>query len=258
MIPKIIHYCWLSGETIPEELRNYMKTWKEKLPDYEFILWDLNKFSKESSQWVKQAFENGKYAFAADFIRLFAVYHYGGIYMDMDIEVRKSFNDLLDAPYMFAYERESCNGIEAGCFGAEKGNPFVKACLDSYEGKNFIKPDGTFDQTPLPLIMKKCLDEGNFLYDLYGYNYFTAKSFETGLITTTEQTYAIHHFAGSWKSDEEKKIMNETVRYSRRFGYLIGRNLAEYHSAFSRSGLVGIFSLTRKKVKNKITSMKRW
>ena len=77
MIPKIIHFCWLSDDPIPSNLVAYMQTWKEKLPDYEFIKWDLEKFPKESSRWVTEAFDNKKYAFAADYIRLYAVYHYG-------------------------------------------------------------------------------------------------------------------------------------------------------------------------------------
>ena len=97
MIPKIIHYCWLSDDPVPETLQGYMKSWKEKLPDYEFILWNFNRFDKSSSIWVSQAFDNKKYAFAADYIRLYAVYNYGGIYMDMDIEVLKSFDDLLNS-----------------------------------------------------------------------------------------------------------------------------------------------------------------
>ncbi|MFI3262672.1 MAG: hypothetical protein R3Y26_07165 [Rikenellaceae bacterium] len=68
MIPKIVHYCWLSGDPIPQTLKECMKSWKEKLPDYEFMLWDLKRFELEQSLWVKQAFEAKKYAFAADYI----------------------------------------------------------------------------------------------------------------------------------------------------------------------------------------------
>lgn len=100
MIPKIIHYCWLSNDPIPEKLQEYMKSWKEKLPDYEFKLWNFDCFDINSSQWVKEAFEAKKYAFAADYIRLYAVYNYGGIYMDMDVEVIKSFNPLLNNDYL--------------------------------------------------------------------------------------------------------------------------------------------------------------
>jgi mannosyltransferase OCH1-like enzyme len=83
MIPKIIHYCWVSEtipDTIPEEFLKYIKTWK-KLSDYTFMLWNFNRFDINSSIWVKEAWEAKKYAFVADYIRLYAVYHFGGIYL---------------------------------------------------------------------------------------------------------------------------------------------------------------------------------
>ena len=79
-IPKIIHYCWLSGEPFPQNVKKCIASWHKFLPDYELILWDLKRFPLEKNIWVKQAFESKKYAFAADYIRLYAVYHFGGIY----------------------------------------------------------------------------------------------------------------------------------------------------------------------------------
>lgn len=96
MVPKVIHYCWLSGDPYPRLIKQCMKTWKEKLPDYEFVKWDLNRFSLGKSLWVKSAFEAKKYAFAADYIRIYALYHFGGIYLDCDVQVLKSFNELLE------------------------------------------------------------------------------------------------------------------------------------------------------------------
>ena len=81
MIPKIIHYCWLSNDPIPDDLKKCMDSWKEKLPDYEVMLWNFDRFPKTKSQWVSDAFDNKKYAFAADYIRLNALYNYGGIYL---------------------------------------------------------------------------------------------------------------------------------------------------------------------------------
>ena len=89
MIPKIIHYCWLSRDEFPPLIKTCIDTWKEQLPDYEFILWDTNRFKLESNIWVQQAFDTKKYAFAADYIRLYAIYNFGGIYLDTDIEVLK-------------------------------------------------------------------------------------------------------------------------------------------------------------------------
>ena len=248
MIPKIIHYCWLSDDEIPENLRIYMKSW-EKLQDYQFIKWDLKKFDINSSRWVKEAFENKKYAFACDYIRLYAVYHYGGIYMDMDIEVIKKFDDLLNKPYMFARERPDIDYIEAGCFGAEKENPFLKSCLKYYEDRAFVMDDGTFDMIPLPKIMhsikvKECIN-----LELYSNDYFTCKSFENGLIATSSNTYAIHHFAGSWKTEKEQKIINETQHLSRYVGYYLARNFVEYKYALKNSELI---KLTLQKIKRKI------
>ena len=133
-----------------------MKSWKEKLYDYEFILWDLNRFDLNRSLWVKQAFEAKKYAFAADYIRLYAVYNYGGIYMDMDVEVIKSFNDLLRNDYILGYE--AAKGLEAGVFGAPKKAPWVKEVLEYYTSKEFALPNGLYNDTPLPIIMDEVLN----------------------------------------------------------------------------------------------------
>ena len=209
MIPKIIQDCWLSNDPIPKDLKKYMKSWKEKLYDYEFILWDLNRFDLNRSLWVKQAFEAKKYAFAADYIRLYAVYNYGGIYMDMDVEVIKSFNDLLRNDYILGYE--AAKGLEAGVFGAPKKAPWVKEVLEYYTSKEFALPNGLYNDTPLPIIMDEVLNADyitNKKIVPLPTDFLTAKSYKTGKITITPNTYTIHHFAGSWKSwDEKMKII---------------------------------------------------
>ena len=186
MIPKIIHYCWLSNDPIPKDLKKYMKSWKEKLYDYEFILWDLNRFDLNRSLWVKQAFEAKKYAFAADYIRLYAVYNYGGIYMDMDVEVIKSFNDLLRNDYILGYE--AAKGLEAGVFGAPKKAPWVKEVLEYYTSKEFALPNGLYNDTPLPIIMDEVLNADyitNKKIVPLPTDFLTAKSYKTGKITIT-------------------------------------------------------------------------
>lgn len=202
MIPKIIHYCWLSGDTIPEQLQIYMKSWKEKLPDYKFVLWDKSKFDINSTLWTKQAYETKKYAFAADYIRLYAVYNYGGIYMDMDVEVLKSFNHLIEKEYILGHEDNE--GIEAGVFGAEKGAEWIKKCLEYYKNRPFIKNDNTLDTKPLPIIIKEIISNNFKDMLLLEPDYLTAKSYKTGKITVTSNTITIHHFAGSWVTNKDK------------------------------------------------------
>lgn len=201
MIPKIIHYCWLSGDEIPSNLKKCMTSWSKVLPDYEFKLWDKEQFNIDSVDWVKEAFNAKKYAFAADYIRLYAIYNYGGIYLDMDIEVIKSFNPLLSRQYILGYEKK--NGIEAGVFGAEKGAKWIEKCLNYYKNRHFINGYGMMDTLPLPKIMYQCLIDVLPKMTIFPNEYLTAKSYYTGKITITPNTYSIHHFAGSWLSPIE-------------------------------------------------------
>lgn len=222
MIPKIVHYCWLSNDPIPEELQLYMSSWKRFLPDYEFIKWDFNRFNKSSSIWVSEAFDNKKYAFAADYIRLYALYNYGGIYLDMDVEVLKSYTDeMLSLKNLICWEREG-SGLEVAAFGVEKNSSWIKKCLEYYDNRTFINVDGSFNTKVLPQVVKDNLIE--FQYKLINVNnisealliksdteipilscdYFSPKSYTTGKINITDNTYSIHHFAGSWLVGKKK------------------------------------------------------
>ncbi|NNC50712.1 MAG: glycosyl transferase [Flaviramulus sp.] len=252
MIPKIIHYCWLSGDAFPPLIQKCVDTWKEKLPDYEFVLWDTNKFKLESNLWVQQAFENKKYAFAADYIRLYAVYNHGGIYLDTDVEVVKSFNDLLDRPYIAG--SEGLGIIEAGVFGAKKNNAWVKQCLDYYDGKSFINQDGTYNTLTLPRIMMAQISKNRTFKEIHPNNlkvelqiedketlymfpkdFFCAKNHGTGVIEKTENTYSIHHFAMSWISNKRTFLPN------------VKRKLMGFFGVCFINGLIHVFGLRKLK-----------
>ena len=229
MIPKLIHYCWLSNDPVPESLQKYLESWKRVLPDYEFVLWNFDNFDKSTSLWVRQAFDNKKYAFAADYIRLYALYNYGGFYLDMDVEVLKSYNEFLQLREVICFENSKDNRLEVAAFGVEKGREWVKTCLDYYCNRPFIKKDGTFDTKVLPVIIKdtlinnnyktvevKSIEEAKSIVDdkyipVFPYCYFSPKSYATGKIDISNKTYSIHHFAGTWLpwySKVEKSIFN--------------------------------------------------
>ena len=157
MIPKIIHLCWLSGDPYPVKIAKCLASWEKFLPDYEVLLWDTNRFDLESSIWVKQAYEKKKYAFAADYIRFYALYHYGGIYLDSDVEVLKNFDDLLGLPYFIGAEKAQTP--EAAIIGAEKGCDWIKQCLDYYNGRPFINEDGSLNIQTLPDIMIQQIEQ---------------------------------------------------------------------------------------------------
>ncbi len=222
MIPKIIHYCWLSGDPYPENIQRCIDSWKRVLPDYEIILWDTNRFNLSSSDWVMQAFEAKKYAFAADYIRMYALYNYGGIYLDSDVEVFKSFDDFLENDFFFGYEY---TGIpEAAVIGADKGLPWIKQCLDWYLKNDYLDKKGWEKKVIAPLILKygfeatlkvKLIDKGIIQKVcggcVYPYDYFSARDWYTGNKLISKNTYSIHYFKGSWYTKDIKIKTKNTI-----------------------------------------------
>lgn len=236
MISKVIHLCWLSGDPYPEKIRKCLDSWKRILPDYEVILWDTNRFDLNKSIWVEQAFKAKKYAFAADYIRFYALYHYGGIYMDSDVEVLKTFDDLLHLPYFVGAEKAGT--IEAAIMGSEPHNPWIKQCLDYYDNREFVLEDGSLDIRKLPEIMVEeisklqpiktiSLEESKSLSNLdfskqvivLPDEYFSPKVFDSRQVLLTPNTYAIHHYENSWFSHKAKFYYRMRSVLIRIFGY---------------------------------------
>ena len=221
MIPKLIHLCWLSGDPYPEKIQYCIDSWKKHLPDYEIMLWDTKRFDVNSTPWTKQAFEAKKYAFAADYIRLYAVYNYGGIYLDSDVEVIKSFDEFLHLPYFAGLEGKPC-GVELAAFGAEKGTGWIKFMLDYYEGRNFIKEDGEMDMISMPELMGKILQREYYWTQIDSLDEFDPDPKRLCLLPVdwfcahplevysyykhqyyiTKNTHSIHHFSNSWMPSE--------------------------------------------------------
>lgn len=213
MIPKIIHYCWMSGETFPTDIQKCLDSWKKKLPDYQIILWNAKTFDLNTSIWVKEAYKAKKYAFCADYIRLYALYNYGGIYLDSDVEVLKSYDELLELPYFIGFESKLY--FEAATIGSEKNNPFIKKILDYYENRHFINENGEQNITIMPKVMMEIIkdkweiklinslsefDYSKNVINVFNYDWFSPID-STGkryVLRLTNNTYSIHHFASAW------------------------------------------------------------
>ena len=277
-IPKIVHYCWLSGNPYPELVQRCMQSWKEKLPDYEFMLWDMNRFDIHSVPWVEQACTAKKWAFAADYIRLYALYNYGGIYLDSDVEMLKSFDDLLELPYFFGREHyfdmiDASNTIEAATMGCEKGNLVIKACLDYYKDRNFVKPNGEHDMLILPYAMALVFSrytlkdiEGIEDFDsdskkicLFPMDYFSPKNTRTLEVDATKNTYSVHHFNGSWYTKAQSVHVKLRIKLCKVFGEKIGEVLSTIAALFIHCRYEGIwytFRKTASKMVEKVKSLK--
>lgn len=212
MIPKIIHYCWLSDDPFPPKIQRCIDSWKKVLPDYELRLWDFNRFPREKAAWVREAFDSKKYAFAADYIRSYALYTEGGIYLDSDVEVLKSFDGFLNLPYVLGQESTSGH-IEAAVMAATKGSPLFKTILEHFEGRHFINEDGSMEICPMPLVLDKVIRKNfrrvdigsisDFDFDpshisVFPNDYFSPIHLKTMKLEKTKNTVAIHHFTGTW------------------------------------------------------------
>jgi hypothetical protein len=237
MIPKTIHYCWLSGEAMPNSLRRCMETWKRVLPDYQIIKWDTSNFEVNSSLFVSEAIQAKKWAFASDYIRLYALYTEGGIYLDTDVFIRKKFDDFLSHKFFSAVEyhprisekgnlKEMINddgtakernpakpgiGLQAAILGSVRGHPYVRDCLNFYDDRHFINESGEFfDKAIAPGIFAMIAED-------YGFRYKnqlqTLKEdmliLPSEVLASSEQlatrdSYAIHCCEGSWRQGSDQ------------------------------------------------------
>lgn len=238
MIPKKIHYCWLSNDPFPRKIRKCMDTWRKMLPDYEFKLWNTHNFDINSVPFVKQAYEQHKWAFAADYIRMYALYHEGGVYLDSDVKVLKPLDSLLNHGFMSSLEYHptqiekdgsramiDADGhrikegfvsgiqIQAAVMGAEKGNRFIADVLDWYQTHDFINPDGSLlTNVVSPMIYAQVAEKYGFMYKdqdqplqddvmIYRSEIFAGNKHEV-----TPASYAVHLCAHSWHPTAWEKI----------------------------------------------------
>ena len=226
MIPKIIHAIWFSGESMPELYLRCLESWKKYAPDYAIKIWNLETYKPEHCLFFEQAIEHRNWAFASDYARADLLRRYGGIYMDLDVEMLRSIEDLL---YNDAYMSfESLDRIECGSgMGARPGHPVIEEICESYEARPYLKADGTWDNSTCPVRYTHVIEKHGLKKDggfqqveditVYPFEVLTCKSFDTGIIYTTELSYTVHHHNGSWIPDPAHRAMNERYERIREF-----------------------------------------
>ncbi|MEE1155555.1 MAG: capsular polysaccharide synthesis protein, partial [Acutalibacteraceae bacterium] len=147
-IPKIIHYCWFGRGAIPEVVDKCIATWREKCPDYEIKLWNEDNFNVDLLKFTSDAYKQKKFAFVSDVARLWAVYNYGGIYLDVDVLLRAPLDEWLNYDTVFIGEDTQCINTGLG-FAAVKNNKIVKAMLDDYNDREFVMKPCTILNTKI-------------------------------------------------------------------------------------------------------------
>ena len=226
MIPKKIHYCWVGGDPLPDSAKKCIASWKKHCPGYEIVEWNEQNYDFFKVPYMKQAYDAKKWGFVPDYARLDIVYTHGGIYLDTDVEIVRSFDPLLELDGFAGFQDERFVALGLG-FGAEAGNPVLKTLMDSYQALSFLRPDGMPDLTPSPKLNTDTLTERcglvpNGAYQsvrgmtVFPSEYFCPKSFSDGVLRKTKNTYSIHHFDASWFSDESKQKLLEGWKHKQK------------------------------------------
>lgn len=250
MIPKIIHYCWFGKNELPEMANMCIESWKRYFPDYEIKQWDETNFDIEICNFTKEAYEAQKYAFVSDYARFYILYKYGGVYFDTDVEVIKPISDILEqGPFMGCEkakpkEKKTIESVAPGLgIAAEPGMYIYKKILDMYEKMDFVSWNNTGKRITVVDAVTSLLKEEGFQggkeiehvagINVYSSEYFCPMNYYTGEVTITEKTRSIHHYADSWHSETQKKILRLEQKYGKK-------------------SILGMMIITPLRVKNKL------
>lgn len=236
MPPKIIHLCWFSKDPYPLEIKICLASWKCVLPDYTVRVWTYEDAKAIGCKYIDQALSVRKWAFAADVVRFYAVYKEGGVYMDSDIYLRKRFDRFIPETGCATFnerweEGETDYGIQAAFFIGSKGNDFCKEVFEYYQTRDFIRPDGSLDQTVSPYIMRSiaerrgyvCKEEEQHLegIDIYPTHWLSPRSH----FKHSPDAFGEHRVYGSWRNHKFGRKLERSFKHfcnAVKF-YLLGR-----------------------------------
>ena len=228
MIPKVIHYCWFGGNELPESAKKCIDSWRKFFPVYEIKEWNESNYDVRKNIYISQAYDAGKYAFVSDYARFDVLYQFGGIYFDTDVEVIKSFEDILTQGSFMGCEidgethteekdksiRENkCVNPGVG-MAASAGLSIYKEILDFYNTQKFVDQEGNLNMETVvvkttQILRKYGLKNGDEIQKIggitiYPKEYFNPKDSSTGKVDITDHTHSIHWYSMTWLSKKQK------------------------------------------------------
>lgn len=247
-IPKIIHYCWFGGNPQPGSVRKYIDTWRKCCPEYQIKEWNESNVDIHECQYIEEAYVAKKWAFVSDYARFCAVYKEGGIYLDTDIEVLRSFDEILDSRAVFGFGRE---GLTLPVFAAEAGHPCILKVLEDYQKRQFVYADGTYDMTAIEKTVERVLKSDyelklngkkQYLRDdilVLPKEFFFARDYETGEIKRYPELFLIHYGDGTWLDENTKYQLTCQHEAVKKFGARFGVPMGKLKFYFDTQGVVG-------------------
>lgn len=254
-IPKVIHYFWFGQNELPEMAQRCIASWKKYCPGYEIKEWNESNYDVESCTYIREAYQEKKWAFVSDYARFDILYRYGGLYFDTDVELIKPIDDIIAHGSYMGIEKENFNKgagseitVNPGLgLAARPGLELFKEILDGYSERHFRLEDGSLDLTTVVTYVTDILIENGLQcipgiqevaeIVIYPKEYFCPLNYFTGKMEITDHTYSIHHFGESWVEEKEKYI-SKLLRKLRRFlPERTAKSLAIYIGVFKYDGL---------------------
>ena len=223
MIPKTIHYCWFGRGEKPKLAKKCIASWKKYCPDYEIIEWNEDNFDINMNGYTKMCYEQKKYAFLSDYVRLYVVEKHGGLYFDTDVELLRNIDHMLDCEAFFGFESEEHVNTGLG-FGSAKNSRSMIAMIKKYD--DLI--DGTKGVEGCPILNTKALAELGLLQNgqhqnldstiIYPVSMMNPYDSVTGALNKTQDTISIHWYSASWLSKGKRLRLMITRPMRRIFG----------------------------------------
>lgn len=266
MIPKKIHYCWFGGNPLPPLAVKCIESWKKFLPDYEIKEWNEDNFDVNIIPYTQEAYQAKKYAFVSDYARFWILYKYGGLYFDTDVEVIKPMDDIIARGPFMGCENDASDtslGVNPGLgLGVNPGRGLYKEIIDVYAILHFVNKDGTHNQKTIvqyttEILCRHGLKRSNEIQEcagvwIYPKEYFCPKDFQTKVIELTANTLAIHHFDGSWWSEEDRYM--QRLKVSLNWIPFVGLrgHISFFYTQIHYHGLSSTFKIFLNKVKKSL------
>ncbi|WP_288186039.1 glycosyltransferase [uncultured Sporomusa sp.] len=207
LIPKTIHYCWFGGGEKSAIIQECLESWRRYNPEYEIICWNEDNYDVYQTSYMRQAYQNKKFAFVSDYARLDILYRYGGIYLDTDVEVVKCLDDLLYNLAFISYAEWPL--LNSAIVGSVPAQETIRKMRDEPRAAiDFINADGSCNLTTNSAYESAVLVQAgmrkDFTYQLitgmsvYPPCFFITNGLAGYNAAVDDRTYAIHHCQGSW------------------------------------------------------------
>ncbi|MBJ2184769.1 MAG: glycosyltransferase [Muribaculaceae bacterium] len=226
MIPKTIHLCWFSGDAYPVEIKLCLESWKRLMPDYTVRVWTAEDARAIGIQYINEALDEHRWAFASDAVRFYALWSEGGVYMDSDILLFRRFDHLLPENgecvtfNECVAEGETDFGLQAAFIIADKGNDFCRRMVDYYSSRPYRRPDGSLDNTISPLTMREIATELGYVpgadtqQRLPGLTVYPTRMLAPRKrYATDSDTIGQHRVYGSWRKRKMSRRLEKSIEH---------------------------------------------